>query len=113
MTNVCMKYICKVIYDLSVDLVTFDLGLPLKVKSRSQIFSNADLSVGGIGVGVNFKGGKGQSQKRFSNFFFFSSAVPSGSGAFQMPTRPSSSASSSAAAAATSRGEGPISETLQ
>ena len=35
-TNVCMKYICKVIYDLSVDLVSFDLGLPLKVKSRSQ-----------------------------------------------------------------------------
>ena len=37
----------------------------------------------------------------------FSSAVPSGSGAFQMPTRPSS-----AAAASTLRGEGPISETL-
>ena len=33
-TNVCMKHICKVIYDLSVDLVIFDLGLPLKVKSR-------------------------------------------------------------------------------
>ena len=28
------------------------------------------------------------------NFDIFSSAVPSGSGAFQMPTRPSSSASS-------------------
>ena len=25
----------------------------------------------GVGVGVNFKGGKGQSQKRFSNFFSF------------------------------------------
>ena len=35
----------------------------------------------------------------------FSSAVPSGSGAFQMPTRPSSSASSaSSAAASTLRG---------
>ena len=45
----------------------------------------------------------------------FSSAVPSGSGAFQMLTRPSSSAaSSSSAAASTLRGgEGPISETLQ
>ena len=37
----------------------------------------------------------------------FSSAVPSGSGAFQMQTRPSASAAS------TLRGEGPISETLQ
>ena len=37
-TNVCIKYIYEVIYDLSVDLVTFDLGLPLKVKSRSQTF---------------------------------------------------------------------------
>ena len=27
-TNVCMKHICKVIYDLSVDLVTFDLEYP-------------------------------------------------------------------------------------
>ena len=26
-TNVCMKHIYKVIYDLSVDIVTFDLGL--------------------------------------------------------------------------------------
>ena len=37
------------------------------------------------------------SQKRFDNFsLFFSSAVPPGSGAFQMPTRPSSSAAASA-----------------
>ena len=37
----------------------------------------------------------------------FSSAVPSGSGAFQMPTRPSSAAAaSSSAAASTSRGGG-------
>ena len=43
----------------------------------------------------------------------FSSAVPSGSGAFQMPTRPSSTASSSSAARSTLRGEGPISETSQ
>ena len=28
----------KVIYDLSIDLVTFDLGLPLNVKSRSHTF---------------------------------------------------------------------------
>ena len=38
-------------------------------------FSNADLSVGVVVFGgVNFKGGgggKGQSQKRFSNFFSF------------------------------------------
>ena len=39
--NVCMKYIYEVIYDLSVDLVTFDLGLPLKVKSRSQTIQGA------------------------------------------------------------------------
>ena len=39
----------------------------------------------------------------------FSSAVPPGSGAFHMPTRPSSSAAS----ASTLRGEGPISEMLQ
>ena len=37
-TNVCMKHIYKVIYDLSVDLVIFDLGLHLKVKSMLQIF---------------------------------------------------------------------------
>ena len=36
-TNVCMKHICKVMYDLSVDLVIFDLGLPLNVKLRLQI----------------------------------------------------------------------------
>ena len=35
-TNVCMKYIYKVIYDLSVDLVTFDLGLPFKVTDLSM-----------------------------------------------------------------------------
>ena len=33
-----MKHIFKVIYDLSVDLVIFDLRLPLKVKSRLQTF---------------------------------------------------------------------------
>ena len=49
-------------------------------------------------------------QKRFGEWVggifidFFSSAVPSGSGAFQMPTRPSSSASSSSSAASTLRG---------
>ena len=36
----------------------------------------------------------------------FSSAVPPGSGAFQMPTRPSSSSSSSSAAAASTLREG-------
>ena len=40
-TNVCMKHIYKVTYDLSVHLVTFDRGLPLKVKSRSQTFQGA------------------------------------------------------------------------
>ena len=43
----------------------------------------------------------------------FSSAVPPGSGAFQMPTCPSSSAASSASASTFKGGEGPISETLQ
>ena len=42
---------------------------------------------------------------------FFSSAVPSGSGAFQMPTRPSSAAASTLRGGG--GGEGPISETLQ
>ena len=37
-TNICMKHIYKVIYDLSVDFVVFDLGLPVKVKSRLQTF---------------------------------------------------------------------------
>ena len=41
---------------------------------------------------------------------FFSSAVPSGSGTFQMPTRPSSSAASTLRGGG---GEGPISETLK
>ena len=42
----------------------------------------------------------------FTGAAFFSSAVPPGSGAFQMPTRPSSSSSSSAASASTLRGGG-------
>ena len=32
---------------------------------------SASAAAGVGGVGVNFKGGKGQSQKRFSNFFSF------------------------------------------
>ena len=40
-TNVCMKYIYEIIYDLSFDIVTFYLGLPLKVKSRSSTFQGA------------------------------------------------------------------------
>ena len=36
MSNVYMKDIYEVIYDLSVYLMTFDLGCHLKVKSRSQ-----------------------------------------------------------------------------
>ena len=47
----------------------------------------------------------------------FSSAVPRGSGAFQMPTRPSAAASAVSTAAALSAstlmGEGPISKTPQ
>ena len=38
------------------------------------------------------------------SYTFFSSAVPSGRGAFQMPTRPSSSAAASAVSASTLRG---------
>ena len=41
---------------------------------------------------------------RTPQIYIFSSAVPPGSGAFQMPTRPSSSASASAASASTLRG---------
>ena len=37
MTNIYIN-LYKVIYDLSVYLVTFDLGLPLMVISRSQTF---------------------------------------------------------------------------
>ena len=48
---------------------------PYSYAVPSGRFSNADSSVVGVGgvgdVGVNFKGGKGQSQKRFSNFFSF------------------------------------------
>ena len=40
-TNVCIKDIYNVIYDLSIDLVTFDLGLPSNVKSRSHTFQGA------------------------------------------------------------------------
>ena len=41
-----MKHICKVIYDLSVDLVIFDLGLHLKVKSGLQTFKELCLIKG-------------------------------------------------------------------
>ena len=56
--------------------------------------------------------GRGSVSVGTANKKVFSSAVPPGSGAFQMPTRPSASASA-AASASTLRGEGPISETLQ
>ena len=39
-----MKHIYKVIYDLSVYLLTFDLVLPLKVESRSQPFQKGCVS---------------------------------------------------------------------
>ena len=42
-TNDCIRHIYEVIYDLSVDLVTFDIGLTLKVKSRSQTFQGVCL----------------------------------------------------------------------
>ena len=42
-TNVCIKHIYNVIYDISVDLVTFDLGLTLKVISSSQTFQGVCL----------------------------------------------------------------------
>ena len=65
-----------------------------------------------IALKVIFQGRKGLNLPLFSNFDtycpfiqnlfsnFFSSAVPSGSGAFQMPTCPSSSASASVSASA-------------
>ena len=40
MSNVSMKDIYKVIYDISVYLMTFDIGCHLKVKSRSQNFKS-------------------------------------------------------------------------
>ena len=40
--------ICKVIYGLSVDLVNFDLGLPLKVKSRLHTFKELCLINGAL-----------------------------------------------------------------
>ena len=40
MSNVSMKDIYEVIYDLSVYLMTFYLGCHLKVKSRSQNFKS-------------------------------------------------------------------------
>ena len=45
-----------------------------------------------------FNGGRANLRNASVTFSLFSSAVPSGSGAFQMPTRPSSSSASSAAA---------------
>ena len=62
------------------------------------------------------RGGRANLRNASVTFSLFSSDVPSGSGAFQMPTRPSSLASASSSAASTLRGgggEGPISETLQ
>ena len=55
------------------------------------------------------RGGRANLRNASVTFSLFSSAVPPGSGAFQMPTRPSSSASASTLRG----GEGPISETLQ
>ena len=49
-TNVCMKYIYEVIYDLSVDLVTFDLGLPLYSKGQIKV---TDLSRGCVSLMVH------------------------------------------------------------
>ena len=40
MSNVSMKDIYEVIYDLSVYLMTFDIGCHLMVKSRSQNFKS-------------------------------------------------------------------------
>ena len=62
------------------------------------------------------RGGRANLRNAKVTFSLFSSAVPPGSGAFQMPTHPSAAAAS----ASTLRGgggggggEGPISETLQ
>ena len=38
MTNIYMKHIYKIIYDLSVYLVTFDLGLPLRSNQGRRPF---------------------------------------------------------------------------
>ena len=59
-----LTYFCDVI---SLLAQVFSSAVP----PGSGDFSNADSSVVVVGgfVGVNFKGGKGQSQKRFSNFF--------------------------------------------
>ena len=50
----------------NINLHTHNVSLA-RLCHRQRSFSNADSSVVG-GGGVNFKGGKGQSQKRFSNF---------------------------------------------
>ena len=41
MTNVSMKDIYEVTYDISVHIITFDLGWNAKVKSRPQNINNA------------------------------------------------------------------------
>ena len=41
MSNVSMKDIYEVIYDISVYLMTFDIGCHLKVKSRLYLINNA------------------------------------------------------------------------
>ena len=68
-------------------------------------------SLSAASAASTLRGGRANFRNASVTFSLFSSAVPSGSGAFQMPTRPSSSAAS--ASALRGGGEGPISETPQ
>ena len=55
----------------NLDPIVFSSAVPPAQRSFSNADSSVVVVVGGGGGGVNFKGGKGQSQKRFSNFFSF------------------------------------------
>ena len=107
------KIISISIFFLEICQITF-LAPPAE---RQRSFSNNDSSVVRLSICLSIRssrlrGGGVYLRNASVTFLLFSSAVPSGSVAFQMPTRPSSS--SALSAASTLRGgEGPISETLQ
>ena len=58
--------------------------------------SSSSVSASSAAAASTLRGGRANLRNASVTFSLFSSAVPPGSGAFQMPTRPSSSASSSA-----------------
>ena len=87
----------------------------LKTSENIEIIQNMKNTKNGKGRYIRSRGTKVYGQERHTKYLFlktysifFSSAVPSGSGAFQMPTRPLSSLT---AASTLKGGGGAISET--